>query len=95
MPGRGDERLPALYTYGNGGTNTMRNDGLVQFDLSILKDFHFTESRSLEFRGSFFNVFNHTTFATPAANIDSSSAGQITATLNAARSVELAAKIYF
>ena len=87
--------LPTLYTYGNGGTNTMRNQDLVQFDLSILKDFHFTESRSLEFRGSFFNVFNHTTFATPVTNIDTSSAGQITATLNAARSVELAAKIYF
>ncbi len=73
----------------------MRNDGLVQFDLSLLKRFQIAESRSFELRGSFFNVFNHTTFATPVTNIDSSSAGQITATLNAARSVELAAKIYF
>jgi len=87
--------VPALYTYGNGGTNTMRNDGLVQFDISVLKSFHLTEARSLEFRGAFFNVFNHTTFATPVTNIDTSSAGQITATLNAARSVEVAAKIYF
>jgi hypothetical protein len=87
--------VPALYTYGNGGTNTMRNDGLVQFDISILKSFHFTETRSLEFRGAFFNVFNHTTFATPVTNVDSSSAGQITSTLNAARSIELAGKIYF
>jgi hypothetical protein len=87
--------VPTLYTYGNGGTNTMRNDGLVQFDLSVLKKFSLGESRSLEFRGSFFNVFNHTTFATPVTNIDSTSAGQITATLNAARSIELAGKIYF
>jgi hypothetical protein len=87
--------IPQQYTYGNGGTNTMRNDGLVQFDISILKSFHFTETRSLEFRGAFFNVFNHTTFATPVTNIDSSSAGQITSTLNAARSIELAGKIYF
>lgn len=87
--------VPTLYTYGNGSTNTMRNDGLVQFDVSILKSFHFTDTRSLEFRGAFFNIFNHTTFATPVTNIDSSSAGQITATLNAARSIELAAKIYF
>lgn len=82
-------------TYGNGGTNTVRADGLVQFDLSVLKSFHFTETRSLEFRGSFFNVFNHTTFATPVTNVDTSSAGQITSTLNAARSIELAGKIYF
>jgi hypothetical protein len=87
--------VPQQYTYGNGGTNTMRNDGLVQFDISVLKQFHFTETRSLEFRGAFFNVFNHTTFATPVTNIDSNSAGQITSTLNAARSVELAGKIYF
>ncbi len=87
--------VPTLYTYGNGSTNTMRNDGLVQFDISVLKSFHFSEARSIEFRGAFFNVFNHTTFATPVTNIDTSSAGQITSTLNAARSVELAAKIYF
>ncbi len=57
--------VPALYTYGNGGTNTMRNDGLVQFDVSLLKRFSFGEARSFELRGSFYNVFNHTTFATP------------------------------
>jgi hypothetical protein len=87
--------VPQQYTYGNGGTNTMRNDGLVQFDFSVLKRFQFTETRHLEFRGSFFNVFNHTTFATPVTNIDSSSAGQITSTLNAARSIEVAGKFYF
>ena len=87
--------VPTQYTYGNGGNNTMRNDGLVQFDVSLLKKVSLGDARSLEFRGSFFNVFNHTTFATPVTNIDSSSAGQITATLNAARSIELAAKIYF
>jgi hypothetical protein len=87
--------VPAQYTYGNGGTNTMRNDGLVQFDVSLLKKVSLGDARSLEFRGSFFNVFNHTTFATPTTNIDSASAGQITSTLNAARSIELAGKIYF
>jgi len=87
--------VPALYTYGNGGINTLRADGLVQFDGSLIKMFHFSDTRSLEFRGSFFNVFNHTTFRTPSTNIDSTSAGQVTATLNAARQVELAAKVYF
>jgi hypothetical protein len=87
--------IPALYTYGNGGVNTLRADGLVQFDLSLLKSFHFTDTRSLEFRGSFFNIFNHTTFAAPSTNINSTSTGQITATRNASRQVELAAKLYF
>jgi len=87
--------LPAQYTYGNSGINTLRADNLVQFDLSVLKSFHFTEARSLELRGSFFNLFNHTTFAAPSTNIDSSSAGQVSATLNGSRQVEFAAKLYF
>ncbi len=64
--------------------------------MSLLKSFRLGESRSLEFRGSFFNVFNHTTFAAPSkTNIDSISAGQITSTLNASRQIELAGKFYF
>jgi hypothetical protein len=87
--------VPAQYTYGDGGINILRADGLVQFDLALLKSFHFSESRSLELRGSFFNLFNHPTFAAPSTNIDSSSAGQVSSTLNGSRQVELAAKIYF
>lgn len=87
--------VPAQYTYGNGGINTLRADGLVQFDTSLIKSFRFTDSRSLELRASFYNIFNHTTFAAPATNIDASSAGTISSTLNAARQGELAAKIYF
>jgi hypothetical protein len=87
--------IPAQYTYGNGGINTLRADGLVQFDVSLIKSVRFTESRSLEFRASFYNVFNHTTFAVPSTNIDATSAGTISSTLNAARQAELAAKIYF
>jgi hypothetical protein len=86
---------PAQYTYGNGGINTMRADGLVQFDMTLLKQFHITEGTKFELRGSFFNVFNHTTFAAPSGTINSSTTGVVSATLNAARQVELAGKIYF
>jgi hypothetical protein len=88
--------VPALYTYGNGGIDNLRGDGLVDVDMSVIKAMHFTDTRSIEFRGSFYNVFNHTTFARPSTtNIDSSSAGQITSTLNGSRQIELAAKVYF
>ena len=87
--------VPAQYTYGNGGINTLRADGLVQFDISLIKSFRFTDRTSLELRGSFYNVFNHTTFAVPSTNIDAISAGTISSTLNAARQGEIAAKIYF
>jgi len=87
--------LPAKYTYGDGGINWLRADGLIQFDMTLMKTVHFAEKRSLELRGSFYNVFNRPTFSAPSTNIDSSSAGQVTSTLNAARVGELAAKIYF
>ncbi len=87
--------VPAQYTYGNGGINILRADGLVQFDVSLIKSLRFSESRSIEFRASFYNIFNHTTFAAPSTNIDATSAGTISSTLNAARQAELAAKIYF
>jgi hypothetical protein len=95
-PGEQDAfAVPAQYTYGNGGINTLRADGLVQFDVSLMKSFQFTETKSIEFRASFYNIFNHPTFAAPATNIDSPSAGTVSSTLNAARQGELAAKIYF
>ena len=87
--------VPAQYSYGNGGINTLRADGLVQFDTSLIKSFRFSESKALELRASFYNIFNHTTFAAPATNIDATSAGTISSTLNAAREGEVAAKIYF
>lgn len=88
--------VPSSGTYGNGGINTLRADGLVQFDMSLIKDFRFTESRSLELRASFYNIFNHPTFAAPSnTNIDSSTAGVVTSTLNANRQGEIAAKLYF
>jgi hypothetical protein len=86
---------PAQYTYGNVGTNTMRADGLVQFDMSVLKDFRFGGERRFELRGSFFNVFNHPTFAAPSGTIGATSTGVVSATLNSARQVEVAGKIYF
>ena len=86
---------PAQYTYGNGSINSLRADGLVQFDVTLLKQFSITDRSRFELRGSFFNVFNHTTFAAPNSSIASSSTGTVSATLNGARQVELAGKIYF
>lgn len=87
--------VPTQYTYGNGGIDTIKAGNLLQLDTTLMKQVHFTSERSLEFRVSFYNVFNHPTFTSPATNIDASSAGQVSATLNAARIGEIAAKFYF
>jgi hypothetical protein len=87
--------VPATYTYGNGGRNMLRADGLKQVDFTVIKIFPFTESKQLQFRAEMFNILNHPTFAAPATAINNSSAGQVSSTLNAARIIQLALKFRF
>ena len=87
--------IPARYTYGNGGRNILRADGLIELDITLKKYFAITESKRLEFRAEAFNISNTPTFAAPGSTIGSSSAGIITSTLNAGRVMQLALKLYF
>jgi len=87
--------VPAQFTYGNSGRNILRGDNLLQADLSLLKDFVFTEARRLEFRAEFFNVTNHPVFALPGTLINAASGGQVSSTLNSNRIIELALKFHF
>ena len=45
--------------------------GIQMWDLSLFKQFKFTERYQLQFRAEFFNAFNHPNFANPNANISS------------------------
>jgi hypothetical protein len=87
--------VPTQYTYGTSGRNILRADGLVQFDFEVTKQFKITESKSLHFRAEFFNIFNTPTFVAPGTAIDAASGGQVAATLNAGRTVEMALKLFF
>ncbi len=59
---------PALFTQeglGQQGTSNRRffhGPGVNNWNLALLKDVRLTESKSLEFRAEFFNVFNHAQF---------------------------------
>ncbi|MGC1475703.1 MAG: hypothetical protein WA804_07660, partial [Terriglobales bacterium] len=55
-----------LFTYGNMGRNVLRGPGLNDWDISILKNFQITESKSLQFQSNFFNAFNHVQFYGPS-----------------------------
>jgi hypothetical protein len=87
--------VPAQYTYGSSGRNILRADGLVQLDFTVTKQFKFTETKALQFRAEFFNITNSPTFASPTTTIDTASGGQISSTLNASRTIELALKLFF
>jgi hypothetical protein len=43
---------------GNTGRNWLRGPGFTNFDLSLFKDFKFTERIKLQYRAEFFNIFN-------------------------------------
>jgi len=87
--------VPATYTYGNGGRNTLRGDPLKQFDFALLKKINLTESKMLQFRVEAFNLTNHPVFAAPSTSINTSSGGIVTSTLNTSRVFEFALKLLF
>ncbi len=81
---------------GNAGRNIIPGPGLATLDFSLFKKFNFSESKSLQFRAEFFNLFNHPNFLYPTqtANATWSSGGILTETLPA-RIGQLALKFVF
>jgi hypothetical protein len=45
------------------GRNTLATPGRTNFDMSFFKSFHFNETRFVQFRTEFFNIFNHRQFS--------------------------------
>lgn len=56
---------PPLGHFGNMGRNMFPDTGFRNFDFSLAKNFHFGETKRLQFRAEFFNIFNHPNFANP------------------------------
>jgi hypothetical protein len=58
---------PAFGTMGNASRNMFRSQPYYNVDLSVAKIWRLKERYSAEFRMEFFNIFNRTDFASPAA----------------------------
>ena len=63
--------------FGNAGAGTLTGPGVVNFDMGLYKDFHFTERRKIQFRSEFFNIFNHTNFAGVSTTVGAGNFGQV------------------
>jgi hypothetical protein len=65
--------------FGNVGRNVLRGPRQINVDFSLIKRFSFSESKDIEFRAEFFNLFNHVNFANPISNLNAfaSSGGSI------------------
>ena len=91
---------------GNTGRNFIRGPGFANFDLSVFKDFRFTEKVRLQYRAEFFNIFNHLQWfgvntGISATNPDSpvtaatrGTSGQLTSARDS-RKIQMAMKLFF
>jgi hypothetical protein len=87
----------APFTFGNVGRLLPDNRGpkLHNWDLSVLKQFPIRESKQIQFRVEFFNLFNHTNFMNPSGTtFGQPNFGRITAA-EPARIVQLGIKFYY
>jgi len=80
--------------FGNAGRNIVTGPGVQQWDFSALKNFKFTESKDLQFRAEFFNIFNHANFGVPVNDVNSPNTGEIQ-TSQPGRLVQFALKFLF
>lgn len=80
--------------FGTANRRFFHGPGLNDFDLALLKNFRFTESKSLEFRAEWFNTFNHAQFMAPNGNINAGTFGLVTSAY-APRIGQLALKFNF
>ncbi|MBO0857153.1 MAG: TonB-dependent receptor [Chloracidobacterium sp.] len=89
--------LPDLGTFGSAGVGIFYGPGFFNWDSSLGKKFHVTETKYFDFRAEFFNFTNHPNFNGPDRSWTPTSTtfGQITSTLNSARNMEFALKFYF
>ena len=91
-PVNGNTVLP---TPGDLGRNTFTGPGWWNLDFSLVKDTRLTETTQLQFRAEFFNIFNHSTFATPGGSLGSQSFGISTGTATAERQIQLGLRFMF
>lgn len=87
--------VPAPYTFGNEGRNSLRTDWARNLDVSLFRDFPITESKRFEFRAEAFNAFNTPQFGIPIKNYNDPSFAHVFNTVNVERQIQFALKFYF
>jgi hypothetical protein len=99
--------VPAVGTYGDVGKNTFRGPSHWDVDMGLMKNFSpwsAHENLSFQFRGEFFDLFNHPQFADPNTTLSAGTFGSIRGTVNASRNgagpadsrvIQLALKMFF
>ncbi len=85
--------VPTCCQFGNASVGSLRGPHLINADWALSKDFIFgsflnRENTKVQVRAEGFNLWNNANLGLPNANVDASSAGQITALLAPMRRME-------
>jgi hypothetical protein len=84
----------AIGHFGSAGSGTYLGPGLNLWDLSAIKNINVGERARFQFRGEFFNAFNHTSYSSVQSATDASNFGQVNGTHDP-REIQLGGKFYF
>jgi hypothetical protein len=87
--------VPALLTYGNCGSNSVRGPGSKSMNLAVFRSLPFGTRRA-EIHIETFNLFNWVNWGFPARNVSNlGTLGRITSTLGDPREMQFAFKFFF
>jgi len=82
-------------TFGNSGRSVVIGPGIVNWDFSTSKDFHFTGQHYLQFRFEAFNFLNHPNWGDPNTTLSSVAFGRINSTRTDMRQLQFGLKLVF
>jgi hypothetical protein len=86
--------IPETGTFGNSGRGILKGPGTNNWDLTLMKNFRFADTRRVEFRAEFFNAFNHPNYNLPNATVNSAAFGTIDQAKDA-RQIQFGLKLYY
>jgi hypothetical protein len=87
--------VPAAYTFGNAGRNTVYGPGMQTMDLALSREFAVAERLRFQIRGEAFNAMNHTNLGTPNRFVNTPQFGTITDAATPGREMQLSARLSF
>jgi hypothetical protein len=87
--------FPGAGVLGNASKSPGIGPGFANFDSNLLKDFHITEARYVQFRAQFYNLFNRPNFANPNGSRGNAAFGTIASTVNSGRFIQLSLRFAF
>ena len=84
----------AVGHFGSERNGSFLGPGLQNWDMGGMKNIRIAERYRFQFRGEFFNAFNHTNFSGIQTGLNASNFGMVTST-HLPRRIQLGAKLYF